>query len=355
LKFNAGNTSARGAILMKSTKNKRGERLGVRLMMLPYLLEGRRRSQKELMEYFKVDRKTIVNTIDALSLADQPNPIIEEREGRHLYYRLSEAYIAPTLTLAESAALLLAQEAIGATEWSPFARHARSLLKKVRKVLPVALRAQLDAMAQVYGAAITPAKDFAQHEPTINELVTAAIEQQTVHMRYQSFGSDKPSERDFDPYAVYFDPDGATLKVIGWDYNHEEIRPFSIDHIQALQSTQRHFTRRPFNLRDHLETYCFNGIHGEPMTVRLRAYGVTARVFAERKFHRSQRTITRTTGTTETPETITIEMRVARGRGLERFILSWLPDIEVIAPMELRQRITEILQRGGERNANGRK
>ena len=319
--------------------------------MLPYLLEGRRRSQKELMEYFKVDRKTILSTIDALSLPDQPNPIVEEREGRYLYYRLSEAYIAPSLTMAESAALLLAQEAIGATEWSPFARHTRSLLKKVRQVLPAALRTRLDAMAQVYGAAITPAKDFAQHDQTINELVTAAIEQQTVRMGYQSFGSDKPRERDFDPYAVYFDPDGATLKVIGWDYNRKDFIPFSIDHIHALQSTQRHFTRRPFDLHDHLSTYCFNGIHGEPMTVRLRAYGVTASVFAERKFHRTQRTIARTAGSTETPETITIEMRVARGRGLERFILSWLPDIEVIAPTELCQKITEILQRGGERNA----
>ncbi|HEX4947181.1 MAG TPA: WYL domain-containing transcriptional regulator [Blastocatellia bacterium] len=338
---------------MKSTPAKRGERLGTRLILLPYLLESRRWSQKELMEYFQVDRKTIVSTIDTLSLPGQPNLIVEERAGRHVYYRLSEAYIAPSLTLAESAALLLAQEAIGATEWSPFARHARSLLKKVRKVLPPALHKRLDAMAKVYGAAITPAKDFARHDQTINELVTAAIEQQTVRMHYQSFGASEPRARDFDPYAVYFDPDGATLKVIGWDYNRQDFIPFSIDHIHAVQSTQRHFTRRPFNLRDHLETYCFNGIHGDPMTVRLRAYGVTASVFAERKFHRSQRTLARSATTTTTPETITIEMRVARGRGLERFILSWLPDIEVIAPTELRQQITEILQRGGERNASG--
>lgn len=340
---------------MKATKPKRGERLGARLILLPYLLEGRRRSQKELMEYFQVDRKTIVSTIDTLSLDGQPNLIVEEREGRHVYYRLSEAYIAPTLTLAESAALLLAQEAIGATEWSPFAPQARSLLKKVRKVLPTQLRARLDAMAQVYGAAITPAKDFAQHEPTINELVTAAIERQTVRMSYQSFGSDEPRERDFDPYAVYFDPDGATLKVIGWDYKRNDFIPFAIDHIHAVTNRQRHFAKRNFKLRDFLETNCFNGIHGAPMTVRLRAYDVTARVFAERKFHRSQRTIVQTTSTATTPESITIEMRVARGRGLERFILSWLPDIEVVAPTELRERIAALLQRGAERNTGQEK
>lgn len=333
---------------MKSTKPTRGERLGERLALLPYLLDGRRRSQKELMEHFGVDRKTIVSTIDALSQPGLPNLIVEEREGRHVYYSLSDAYQTPSLTLTESATLLLAQEAIGATgllgQRSPFARPARSLLKKVRQSLPPALHPRLEAMAQVYGAATAPAKDFAQHSTTIDQLVTAAIERRTVHLRYYTLLTDETSERDYDPYAVYFDPDGATLKVIGWDHKRERFTPFAIDHIQALRLTDRRFTRRPFDLREHLETYCFNGIHGEPLTVRLRAYGVTARVFAERKFHRTQRKVGSTPRTATADETITIEMRVARGRGLVRFILSWLPDIEVLAPDELRREVAETLR-----------
>ena len=335
---------------MKPIKTPRRERLGERLTLLPYLLEGRQWSQKELMEHFGVDRKTIISTIDALSQPGLPSPVVEEREGRYVYYRLSNEYIAPKLTLAESATLLLAQKAIGATEWSPFARHARSLLKKVRKVLPPALHARLDALSQVYGAATTPAKDFAQHSETIDQLVIAAIEYRTVHMRYYTMATDESKERDFDPYAVYFDPDGATLKVIGWDHKRGRFTPFAIDHIQNLQPTKQQFTRRPFDLRDHLETYCFNGIHGEPLTVRLRAYGVTARVFAERKFHRSQRKIASTPRTETAPETITIELRVARGRGLERFILSFLPDIEVLSPPELRSKVAELLHSSQQRH-----
>ncbi|MFN0112535.1 MAG: helix-turn-helix transcriptional regulator [Blastocatellia bacterium] len=337
---------------MKAAKEPRGKRLGERLVLLPQLLENRRWSQTELMEHFGVDRKTIVSMIDAFNNPDQPNLIHEDHEGRHVYYRLSNEYIAPKLTLAESAMLLLAQKAIGATEWSPFARQARSLMKKVRKVMPGILQERLDAMAQVFGAATTPAKDFAKHSATIDELVTAAIEHRTVHMSYYTMASDTTKERDFDPYAVYFDPDGATLKVIGWDHKRNRISPFAIDHIRELQTTKRSFARPQFDLRQHLETYCFNGIHDQPMTVRLRAYGVTARVFAERKFHRSQRTIARTTGSETTEESITIEMRVARGRGLERFILSWLPDIEVVTPTELRSKIAEILRHSQQRNAS---
>ncbi len=327
------------------THHPRRAGLGARLSQLPYVLEGRRRSQTELMEYFGVDRKTIVSTVDTLGF------VLEEREGRHIYYRLSDEYHSPRLTLSESATLLLAQQAIGLTARSPFARHAHSLLKKVRKSLPAALHARLDALAQVYGAATAPAKDFAAYGDTIDQLVTAAIERQTVRMSYYTMASDSTGERAFDPYAVYFDPDGATLKVIGWDHKRQRFTPFSIDHIKALQPTAERFGRRAFDLQDHLETYCFNGIHGEPLNVRLRAYGVTARVFAERKFHRSQRKVASTPATPTQPESITIELRVARGRGLVRFILSWLPDIEVLAPATLRAEIAEVLRQSAERNA----
>ncbi len=346
--------SSKGDSFNSPNSSSRRKQLSDRLIILPELLASRRWSQKELMDYFDVDRKTIVNLIDTFSQSGSPNPVTQKREGRHIYYSLATEYQSPRLTLPESATLLLAQEAIGATgllgNQSPFARHARSMLKKVRASLPSALHARLNAMSRVYGAATVPAKDFARHSETIDQLVTAAIEYRTIHMSYYTMASDTIRERDFDPYAVYFDPDGATLKVIGWDHHRNRFIPFAIDHIRALQFTKRTFVRKTFDLREHLETYCFNGIHGEPMTVRLRAYDVTARVFAERKFHRSQRKVASTPKTETAPETITIEMRVASGRGLERFILSFLPDIEVLAPAELRSKLAELLHRSQQRH-----
>ncbi len=39
-----------------------------------------------------------------------------------------------------------------------------------------------------------------------------------------------------------------------------------------------------------------------------------------------------------------IELTVASGRGFERFILGWLPDVEVLAPTDLREKISGILR-----------
>lgn len=321
------------------TKHSHRGDLTARLVELQLLLTGGAPSQRELIEYFGVDRKTIKRAIDALSLHYQ---ITEEQDGREVRYRFSDDYkfTPPALTPAELATLLLAQESIAATGLtafgSPFAEHARRLLAKVRASLPVPLRDKLDSLATVFGNATVPAKDFAPHAATIDRLTDAAVEGRRLHLRYHSLTDDRIKDRLVDPYCVYFDPDGATLKLAAYDHLRCDIIPFSIDRILTLHDTDERFTRPPdFNLRDYLTRNCFNGIHGVPFTVRLRAHGTTARIFRERTFHPSQHIVE------DTRNTVTIEMRVARGRGLVRFILSWTPDIEVIEPDELRREIAD--------------
>jgi predicted DNA-binding transcriptional regulator YafY len=259
-------------------------------------------------------------------------------------------------------------------------------------------------LAGIIGSATVPAKDFSSSAEIIDRLTNAAAARHRVRIRYYSLHRDALTERVLDPYAIYFDPDGATLKVIGYDNFRSRITPFAIDHIRSLRETQERFKRPAhFNLREFLIDNCFNGIHGEPVTVRLRASGVAARVFAERSFHPSQRVIDRHIGIKGVPvhneggakakksepaiakqlvpgaagsvrgvttssqlyaiksrpestipnktmserqspqvssrEQTTIEMRVAGGRGLMRFILSWGADVEVLDPPALRDEV----------------
>jgi predicted DNA-binding transcriptional regulator YafY len=213
-------------------------------------------------------------------------------------------------------------------------------MAKVKSSLPPSLRDKLDALAAIFGTASVSAKDFAPHAAVIDRLTQAAVERRRIRMRYYTLATDTVAERTVEPYSVYFDPDGATLKLIGYDYHRGKILPFAVDHIRSLRETNEKFERpADFDLQSYLSANCFNGIHGEPLFVRLRASGVTARVFAERIFHDSQRTVERTPRTPQQAETVTIEMRVASGRGLVRFILSWGPDVEVLAPPSLRREI----------------
>jgi predicted DNA-binding transcriptional regulator YafY len=333
------------ALIVMKEKSHRGD-LTSRMVELQLLLTGGSPSQRELIEHFRVDRKTIKRAVDALSLH---YPVIEERDGREVRYRFDDDYkfTPPALTPLELATLILAQESIAATGLtafgSPFAGHARLLVMKVRNALPARLRDKLDLLAGVFGSAAVPAKDFAPHAATIDRLTNAIIEGRRVRLRYHSMTDDKIKERLVDPYNLYFDPDGATLKLIGYDSLRGGVIPFSIDHVRELAETEEHFTRPDdFDLRAYLTEHCFNGIHGEPVTVRLRAQGATARIFRERTFHPSQRLLQETKPIGKGgEETTTIEMRVARGRGLVRFILGWSPDIEVLEPDDLRREVAE--------------
>ena len=173
-------------------------------------------------------------------------------------------------------------------------------------------------------------------------------------LRYYTMHTDTIAERKVEPYAVYFDPDGATLKLIAFDHLRQRILPFSIDHIRSLRETDELFTRPPdFDLKELLTENCFNGIHGEPVNVCLRAQGVTARIFVERTFHRTQQIVERTPRTAEQEETVTIEMRVASGRGLVRFILSWAPDVEVLSPDSVRCEVAAAHRRALARYGDG--
>jgi predicted DNA-binding transcriptional regulator YafY len=327
-----------------------------RLLWIPLRLLARPHSRQELAREFRVNPKTISHDIDALT---RIYPVDERREGREVVYSFGGGYkfVAPNFTPEELVTLLLAQEAVTdvglAAAGAPFAAHAESLMRKVRGALPILVRKRMDALAAVYGSASVPAKNFAPHAAAVERLTTAALECRRVRMDYHSLNTDLTGERLVEPYAIYFDPDGATLKLVAYDHTHAEPRLFSVDHIRAVRLTDERFERPPdFNLRQYLTDNCFNGIYGPPITVRLRAHGVTARIFAERTFHASQRVVASTSRAPGRPETITIELRVAGGRGLVRFILSWVPDVEVLSPPALRQEVADALRQALQQHAD---
>ena len=320
--------------------------LSSQIIELQHYLLKHRRTQKQIAEHFGVDRKTVRRAIDKLG---QFAPVTEEREGRNTVYFIPENdFNSPQLTPIELAALVLSQEAISASgnfsRVSPFAEAGKSLVEKVRSKMPPRVRRNLDELSSILGTSVVPNKDYSKFGATIEELTTAAIERRTVSMHYESLSSSRDEQRLLDPYNIYLDPDGATLKTIGYDHRNARISPFSLDHIKSIRITKENFLRPPdFDLRKFLTENCFNGIHGEPITVKLKVFGVTAGIFAERQFHPSQKTISLKKSKEKRIEEIEIEMRVAAGRGLERFILSWLPDVQVIVPESLRLKIEEII------------
>ncbi len=321
-----------------------------RIIKILFNLVRRPHSRQELRQEFGVDAKTIRRDLDALSLE---YPIEDKKVGRDTYYQFADGFKLdfPKIEIEELAVLLLAQESIagiGITAGDSFyAAKAGSLLDKIRKSLPRSIKEKMDALSKVYGSSIVPSKDFSAHSAIIDRLASCAVRNKKVEIRYHGLNSDTLESRTVDPYAVYFDPDGATLKLAAFDAGKKRLSVFSVDRIINLKEQDETFVRpADFKLNDYLNESCFNGIHGEPVTVRLKAVGITARIFTERQFHPSQKIIRSKQRRGNSAETVTIEMRVASGRGLVRFILSHLPNIEVVSPKEVREEVKKVIEEG---------
>ena len=322
--------------------------LSERLIQIVFKLVCRPHSRQELAREFSVDAKTVCRDLDALGLE---YPITEKKRGREVFYEFADGFdfSFPPVEVEELAVLLLAQEAIkgiGITARNSFyAARANTLLDKITESLPRTVREKMDALAAVYGSAIVPSKDFSAHTATIDRLASAAVRGRRMEIRYHGLNSDRLETRVIDPYAVYFDPDAATLKLAAFDAEKSRISVFSVERIFNLSELPEAFVRpADFSLKNYLLENCFNGIHGTPVKVVLKTTGITARIFAERQFHPSQRIIERKQKRGASPEIVTIEMTVAGGRGLIRFILSHLPHIEVVSPPELRREVKVVLE-----------
>lgn len=324
--------------------------LSERLIQIVFKLVRRPHSRQELAREFGVNAKTVCRDLDALGLE---YPIEEKKRGREVFYGFADGYAFdfPKIEFEELAVLLLAQEAIkgiGITAGDSFyAARADSLLDKIRGSLPRSVKEKLDALAAVYGSAAIPSKDFSAHSATIDRLASCAVRRAKVEIRYHGLNSDRLESRVIDPYAVYFDPDGATLKLAAFDAGKRRVSVFSVDRIVNFRELPETFVRpADFVLKDYLLANCFNGIHGTPLRVVLKTFGITARIFAERQFHPTQKIIERKQKRGASPEIVTIEMKVAGGRGLIRFILSHLPNIEVVSPPEVKREVGKILEAG---------
>src|SRR5262249_41987962 len=150
------------------------DKMATRFAELPYLLAERPRTQKELADHFKADRKTIKRSINTLK---KRHKITETKEGRHVYYYSVDRYKRPNFTPLEMATILRAGNALGSPALtqttSLLPRHAEPLKKRVRDPLPPSLSEKLAAMAAVSGSATAPAKDFTLYAGTIDRLTAA--------------------------------------------------------------------------------------------------------------------------------------------------------------------------------------
>lgn len=171
-------------------------------------------------------------------------------------------------------------------------------------------------------------------------LIEGWLGQVTVRIEHQKFDSDRLSVYEFQPYL--FEPaifsDG--VYVIGHSLSHRALRTFKVERIQRASLTMARFERPDTLDGDTLLRHAWGIWYGEePVEVRLRFRPPASRRVRETVWHPLQEI-------EELPgDAVEWRVHVAGTVELIPWIRGWGPDVEVLAPEELRTRIAEDLRR----------
>lgn len=200
----------------------------------------RRRSARRLAAQYEVSVRTIERDIGALQQAGVP---IYADTGRLGGYALDPAMTLPPLNFTPAEAVAVSVALHGATG-SPFAREARSALRKIMAAMPAPRAAAAQQLAERVQFIARTDVDSGDGEPGAIPLIIerALAARRVLRVDYVDRHG-VPSEREVEPVMFLAGQNGWYL--VGWCRLRDDLRAFRLDRIVACLDTGQPAPTRP--------------------------------------------------------------------------------------------------------------
>ncbi|MBI5331926.1 MAG: YafY family transcriptional regulator [Betaproteobacteria bacterium] len=290
-------------------------------------------SRERLMQELECSRATLTRIL--AEMRDLLAAPIEYDAVRGGYRYSHEAYELPGLwfTPSELYALVAAQKLLHEAQPGLLERQLAPLKGRIEKLLGSG-RDQGELARRVHvlrQAARTP--DACRFQT----LADATARRVRVHIRYHGRGRGDETSRDLSPQRLIHYRDNWYLDA--WCHLREEIRSFSLDRIAAAQALDLAALEIPEERLDAHFKRSYGIFSGAPVaTAVLRFCAERARWVADELWHPEQRGQWLEDGRYE------LAVPYADPRELVMDILKYGPDVEVMAPEELRRAVVERLR-----------
>lgn len=208
------------------------------LALLELLQTGGTHTVGELAGRLGVDERTVRRYVAHLTDLDIP---VRSMRGRYGGYRLAPGYRMPPLMLTddEAVAVLLGLLTSGTGPSAAAGDAAASATAKLRRVLPARLKARLDALIDTveFTAGVRP--ETAVETTVLLRLAEATRERQPVTIGYTDRNG-RAGERTVFPYGLV--AHSGRWYLTGKDGNSDELHPFRLDRITAVNTLPGTFT-----------------------------------------------------------------------------------------------------------------
>jgi proteasome accessory factor B len=305
-----------------------------RMMQLHAQLQARKFPNcRKLAGELEVSEKTIQRDIEFMRY-QLGLPI--EYDQLHFGFVYTEPVTSfPNIQVSEGeiVALFVAQKALQQYRGTPFEGPLRAAFKKIGHGLKDRITfswSDLDAAISFrsVGQSVADLEVF--------ELLSRAVlDSAEVEFRYRKLRSNAAETRRVRPYHL-----GCVDQqwyLFGFDLSRQQVRTFALPRISAPRRTGARF-RRPanFSIGKFLDS-SFGVFQSDGRTtVRIRFQPFAAQLVRERIWHHSQKIGELRDGGLE------LKLQLGSLEEIERWILSWGDQAEVLEPAKLRQRLAEI-------------
>jgi proteasome accessory factor B len=292
-----------------------------------------------LAEEMEVSAKTIQRDIDFMR--DRMELPIEYDSTQHGFYFTAPVAAFPAITVSEAelVSLFVARKAVEQYSGTAFEKPLATAFAKLTE----GLSGEIEFNWQELDSEVTfRSVGLSRQDLALFEAVAGAIRQRReLEFAYRKIGG-KPELRRVQPLGLLC-VDGQWY-LRGWDLVRRDQRTFHLGRMKKAKMLPHAFERpASFDVNEafvnSIGVYESNRVE----QVVLRFHGWAAQVVTERTWHPSQKTRSTRDGAVE------ISLKVAVTPELERWIWSWGDQVEVLRPVELRDKVKATHQRAAAR------
>lgn len=284
----------------------------------------------QLARIFEVSRKTIIR--DIAFMRDRLELPIEFDPGINAYRYTQPVSAFPTVQVSEGEllALLVARKALEQYRGTPFHRQLEVSFEKLTAGLKDKITfSPADELRSVSFKNVGLGKaDLA----VFNALSTAVLRQFDVEFDYRKPGETKSGRRQVQPYHLSHREN--LWYLVGYDRERRALRTYALPRIGAVSVLPTQFVRPPDFSPEKFFASALGVLGGErDYRVVVRFSAAVADRVREREWHESQELRDRPDGGLE------LTLRLGALAEIERWVLTWGVDAEVLQPRELRERL----------------
>ncbi len=288
---------------------------------------------EEIARRVGMSKRTVYRDLRALE--DEIGVPVWSDEGR--WGVESEAFLPPLrLTVPEAMAVVLSARLMTryANTYDP---DLGAAFQKLEEGLPPALRDHVERTLEILSR-----RRFDEHfQRTVRDLTRAWADGRIVTFRYTgAYGTERgPRQARVRPYLLEPSVQTHALYLIGHDEERNGLRTFKVERMTDLTVTSETFEPPEGGAMEELLGHAWDIIADQAeVDVLLRfAPGVAARV-REATWHPTEQV------TTEDDGSLVWRAKVSGTIEIRLWILSWGADVEVLAPIDLREDVAATLR-----------